>query len=228
MAKKSTRAKAQDHQEVKPPSIEDAREALLLAVACWLNYLDDQPVTTHSKTLDAFFKHANVLHNLNRFWSQLLFADDQPGQWRDTPKRAFDSVLDMQSGFHEETAIEIICELSHTIMKVGSKAKNREAVLEAITREGLPSKRIEAKALLSKISVAMQDPGSNEKHPGLKKRYLELRDKGHSWTEIATLYVDGHHGCGVKNRDRLIGTVTAYLKRKANALKEWPSKPNPN
>ena len=157
----------------------------------------------------------------------LRWADDQPGQWRDAPKRAFDSVLDMQSGFHEETAIEIICELSHTIMKVGGKAKNREAVIEAIAREGLPSKRIEAKALLSKISVAMQDPDSDEKYPGLKQRYLELRLKGHSWTELARLYVDGHYGRGVINRDQLINSVTAYLKRMVNALKEWPTKSSP-
>lgn len=227
MAKKSTRAKAQEHQEPEPPSIEDAREALLLAVACWLDYLDDQPVMTHPKGLELFFKHANVLDDLNRYWLMLFFADDQPGPWSDAPKRAFDSVLDMQSGFHEETAIEIICELSHTIMKVGGKAKNREAVIEAIAREGLPSKRIEAKALLSKISVAMRDPDSDEKYPGLKKRYLELRLNGHSWAEIAELYVDGHHGRGLKNRDQLIRSVAAYLKKMVNTLKDWPTKPNP-
>lgn len=227
MPRKSTRPKTQDHQETKPPSIEDARDALFLAVACWLYYLDDQPFMTHSKVMDAFFKHTNVLHDLEKHWLMLRLADDQSGPWSDAPKRPFDSVLDMPSGFYEETAIEVVCGLSHTIRTLDAKAKNRNAVIEAITREGLPSKRIEAKALLSKISVAIKDPNSDEKYPGLKKKYLELSLKDHSWREIAELYFDGHYGRGSENRSETIKSIVAHMKYKVNRLKQWPVKSSP-
>lgn len=215
MVKKSTKAKTQDHQEIKPPSIEEARDALLLAVACWLNYLDDEPFMPHLKALDAFFKHEDLLHELAMHRLSNYF-DDQP--------ELFDSVLDMKSGHGEETAIEIVSGISHLIRSLSSEATSRGMVIDAVRRQGLPSNRIEARALLKKVTVAMQDPGGDEKYPGLKTLYMSVKDEGYTWTEIARQYVISHYGRGVENQKRLTESVKNHLRYRVNQLKDWGGK----
>jgi hypothetical protein len=224
MVKKSTKAKTQDHQEIKPPSIEEARDALLFAVACWLDCVGDYSVKPYPKTLDAFLKHADRLDDLNYYWLQLLLADHQEGSWADGPRRPFDSVLDMKSGHGEETAIEIISGISHLIRSLSSEAISRDTVIDAARRQGLPSNLIEARALLGKVTLAMQTPESNEKYPGLKQKYMELKDKGYTWKEIATQYVIGHYGRGVEDHRRLTEAVASHLKYRVNQLNDWEGK----
>lgn len=234
MAKKSTRPKTQDHQEAKPPSIEDAREALLLATSSWLFYVSDHPVTSYERNLEWFLKHVEVLHELESHWHRLLWADINSGNpsdavlrpFSDAPQRPFDPVLDIHSGIHEETAIDVVMAIASSIRQIETKAKDRDSIIEAITRKGLPSNEIETKALLSKITRAMKTPETDEKYPGLKSVYLEMYSKGHTWNEIAERYIRKHHGRGVKGQAELIPQIEEHMRYNVKKNR-WPRKATP-
>ena len=135
-------------QERKPVSIEEARDALLLAAGAWVAVVDG--TFTSFDPLQAFDKHACTLHD---YQMQLIDWDSFSSD-----PRAADSVLDHPSGWHRSTCLELIGVIHASAAKHLERCKTIDELRAKVREDGLPSSYIEAKAFLGVITEAMTTP----------------------------------------------------------------------
>lgn len=178
MAKKSTRVKAQDHQEAKPPSIEDAREALLELLVCWAWYLDIRHVPRDKGT----FYLARIDENHSRILDLEL---------RHNFERQFDPILDAKTDWLGFRAVQIASGIGAMITAISlSQDKDltcRQDVVSFASELGLPSKHFEALSiaeLVSNLTTQENESVHKETYPGLKTLFENLHRQAISPTRM--------------------------------------------
>lgn len=208
MAKKSTRAKAQDHQEAKLPSIEDAREKMSQSMIEWAWYLTPFD-NGREKEMDASYLEA-IMRNHHVL---IAFEHSQTEQFSDP-------ILHLRTHWLNMRAIDIVGGIGATLFRITySKEKSLSKVsdvVECVREYGLPSRHYEALSIFDLVNDAMKSKGiKGEKYPGLRMMYREMSTKG-SVTDgiVASAYVKriGYQ------RGVTVETIKNYIH---NHKREW-------
>jgi hypothetical protein len=164
---KMPKAMSASQQDEKPPTIDDAKDAVLESLICWAWYLNP----FHNFNEDEYYLE-RIFENHDTL---VAFEQQQSG-------RSFDGILDMQTNWLNMRVVEIVHGIGSMIHGIALSQKpdinRREDVVKCAAEIGLPSRHYEALSIFNLATRSKLKPEEKEKYPGLKNLFERMHKEG--------------------------------------------------
>jgi hypothetical protein len=164
---KMPKAMSAGQQDEKPPTIDDAKDAVLESLICWAWYLNP----FHNFNEDEYYLE-RIFENHDTL---VAFEQQQSG-------RSFDGILDMQTNWLNMRVVEIVHGIGSMIHRIALSRKpdinQREDVVKCAVEIGLPSKHYEALSIYNLAKGSKLPTEGREKYPGLKHLFERMHKQG--------------------------------------------------
>jgi hypothetical protein len=153
-------------QDYTPPTIEDAKDAVLESLICWAWYLNP----FHNFNEDEYYLERIYLNH-----DTLLDFEQQPG-------RSYDGTLDMQTNWLSMRVVEVVYGIGRMIHHISLLQKpdinQRKDVVKCAIEIGLPSKHYEALSIYNLAKGSKLPTDGNKNYPGLKHLFEQMHKQG--------------------------------------------------